>query len=206
MGQIFCLMGKSASGKDTIYKRLLESQKQELIRVIPYTTRPIRSGETDGESYRFCTEEEAAALEAAGKIIELRAYDTVYGVWKYFTADDGQIRLEQGRDYLMIGTLEAYVNLQRFFGAKRVCPVYVWVDDGIRLERALARERTQENPKYAELCRRFLADEQDFAEEKLKKHAIRVRFENRDLEQCIRQIEDYIRMEKAVARWQDLET
>lgn len=177
MGKIYCLMGKSASGKDTIYNRLLAMEELQLRRVVPYTTRPIRSGETEGESYFFCSEERVAEFEREGKIIELRAYDTMYGVWKYFTADDGQIVLAES-DYLMIGTLEAYEQIRAYFGAEHVCPIYVEVDDGVRLQRALERERSQEQPKYAEMCRRFLADEQDFSEENLKK-ADKVRYGKR---------------------------
>ena len=112
MGKIFCLMGKSASGKDTIYNRLLAAKEMALSNVILYTTRPIRSGEVDGETYHFCTDERACELEAAGKVIEMRAYDTMHGVWKYFTADDGQIDLSSDNAYLMIGTLEAYEKIR----------------------------------------------------------------------------------------------
>ena len=121
MGNIYCLMGKSASGKDTIYNRLLAMERLHLRRVVPYTTRPMRSGETDGQTYVFCTEQQVADFEAAGKIIELRAYHTVYGIWKYFTADDGQICLAES-DYLMIGTLEAYEQIRNYFGTDKVCP------------------------------------------------------------------------------------
>ena len=55
--------------------------------------------------------------------------------------------------------------MQNYFGKENVIPIYIQVDDGVRLERALERERTQKEPKYAELCRRFLADEKDFSEE-----------------------------------------
>ena len=48
------------------------------------------------------------------------------------------------------------------------------------------------NHKYAELCRRFLADSEDFSEEKLKEAGINVRFNNDDLESCIGNIRDYI--------------
>lgn len=195
MGKIFCLMGKSASGKDTIYSRLLQHEELNLKHVVPYTTRPIRSGETDGETYFFCTEEEALRMEQEGKIIELRAYHTVHGIWKYFTADDGQIRLDLA-DYLLIGTLETYEKIRAYYGNENVCPVYVWVDDGVRLERALARERSQREPKYAEMCRRFLADEEDFSEENLNRLGISRRFENRDVEKILEEIILYIRTEK----------
>lgn len=191
MGKIFCLMGKSASGKDTIYNQLLKSEKLNLRHVIPYTTRPIRSGEIDGETYIFCTDARADEMEAEGKIIEIRAYHTVHGIWRYFTADDGQICLEKN-NYLMIGTLEAYEKIRAYFGENRVYPIYVWVDDGLRLERALARERSQENPKYAEMCRRFLADEADFSEENLVRNDINVRFENTDMEMVLEKILRYM--------------
>ena len=192
MGNIYCLMGKSASGKDTIYNRLLAMERLHLRCVVPYTTRPMRSGEIDGQTYVFCTEQQVADFEAAGKIIELRAYHTVYGIWKYFTADDGQICLGES-DYLMIGTLEAYEQIRDYFGTDKVCPVYVEVDDGLRLQRALDRERAQDQPKYAEMCRRFLADEEDFSEENLERAGITKRFQNTDLDQVTQEIASYMK-------------
>lgn len=192
MGTIYCLMGKSASGKDTIYNRLLAMERLHLRRVVPYTTRPMRSGEIDGQTYVFCTEQQVADFEAAGKIIELRAYHTVYGIWKYFTADDGQICLAES-DYLMIGTLEAYEQIRDYFGTDKVCPVYVEVDDGLRLQRALDRERAQDQPKYAEMCRRFLADAEDFSEENLERAGITKRFQNTDLDQVTQEIASYMK-------------
>ena len=146
----------------------------------------------NSQSYFFCSEERVTEFEHEGRIIELRAYDTMYGVWKYFTADDGQIVLAES-DYLMIGTLEAYEQIRAYFGAEHVCPIYVEVDDGVRLQRALDREREQEQPKYAEMCRRFLADEQDFSEENLQKAEITKRFLNKDLDEVTQEIASYIR-------------
>ena len=184
-------MGKSASGKDSIYNRIIEETDLPLKKVVPYTTRPIRSGEVDGESYYFCTNEEADALEVAGKVIEMRAYHTVHGLWKYFTADDGQMDLEKD-SYVMIGTLEAYEKIRAYFGSDQVVPLYIWVETGERLARALGRERQQEEPKYAEMCRRFLADEEDFSEEKLAHAGIARRFENDDRERVFRELKEFI--------------
>lgn len=86
MGRIFCLMGKSSSGKDTLYARL--SEKLHFSTIVPYTTRPIREGEEEGREYHFITEKEVEEFEKQGRIIELRAYNTVHGVWKYLTVDD----------------------------------------------------------------------------------------------------------------------
>lgn len=194
MGKIFYLMGKSSSGKDTIYKDLVSDEGLRLKTIVPYTTRPIREGETDGVEYYFSGEEELERLLADGKIIELRAYNTVHGVWKYFTVNDEQIRLAE-YNYAVIGTLESYENMRDYFGAARVIPIYIEVEDGVRLQRALDRERRQKEPKYAEMCRRFLADSEDFSEEKLEKLGIRNRFENRELPECINHIKTFISKE-----------
>ncbi len=191
MGKIFCLMGKSASGKDYVYKNLLLDESLHLQHIVPYTTRPIRVGEVEGLTYFFRTEEEACEMERAGKVIEMRSYDTACGIWKYFTADDGQIDLTKC-DYLMIGTLEAYEKIRDYFGAGSVVPIYVWVEDGERLARALKRERKQEQPKYAEMCRRFLADARDFSEENLKKAGITGGFENLKKEQILADVRGFI--------------
>ena len=192
MPEIIFLMGKSATGKDHIYEQLAHDEQLHLKRITMYTTRPMRAGEAEGVEYHFVNDDEAARLEKEGKIIEMRCYDTVIGVWKYFTADDGQIVLAES-DYLMIGTLEAYEQIRAYFGAEHVCPIYVEVDDGVRLQRALERERSQEQPKYAEMCRRFLADEQDFSEENLKKAEITKHFLNKDLDQVTQEIASYMK-------------
>lgn len=194
MGKIFYLMGKSASGKDSIYKRLKESFPG-LKTATLYTTRPNRGGERDGETYYFVDEGRLENFEREGKVIELRAYHTVCGVWKYFTVDDGQFDEEQA-DYLMIGTLESYEKMQKYFGRDRLVPLYIEVEDGERLYRALTRERSQEIPRYAEMCRRFLADAQDFAEENLLRLGIIERFENVEFEQTLRKISERIQQER----------
>lgn len=191
MGKIYCMMGKSSSGKDTLYKMLLEDRALSLKTIVPYTTRPMRAGETDGVEYYFCDEGRLAALEAAGKVIELRAYHTVYGVWKYFTVDDHQMK-DANQDYLMIGTLESYRRLCDYFGKLRVIPIYIEVEDGVRLERALHRERSQKKPAYEEMCRRFLADAADFSEQKLNEAQITTRFLNDDLKETEENIRNYM--------------
>ena len=191
MGKIVYLCGKSSSGKDTIFKELMKGT-MDLRTIVPYTTRPIRAGEQNGVEYYFTDETGFQALKDQGKIIEDRAYDTVYGIWRYFTVDDGQIALEK-QNYLMIGTLEGYEKMIAYFGAEAILPVYIELDDGVRLQRALDRELRQEKPKYEEMCRRFLADSADFSEEKLEAAGIRERFENTDLTKCLQDITKYLR-------------
>ncbi len=191
MGKIYCIMGKSSAGKDTIYKRLLCDQRLSFKTIVSYTTRPIREGEHEGVEYFFCDENQVKRLSEQNKIIELRAYDTIQGIWKYFTVDDGQIDLGK-QDYLIIGTLESYLKIREYFGKERVVPIYIEVEDGERLMRAITRERQQARPKYEELCRRFLADAADFSEEKLKAAGVEKRFYNRTLEETEDEIKAYI--------------
>lgn len=194
MGNLYVVMGKSATGKDTIYRKLIQKKELGLRPVVPYTTRPIREGEQNGENYFFVTADRMEELERQGRVIERRSYETVHGIWHYFTADDGQIDLSHG-NYLMIGTLEAYEKIRAYYGKEAVIPLYIQVEDGLRLSRALERERQQSEPRYAEMCRRFLADQEDFSEKELERLAIRKRYENTDLEDCLGKILGDLRMD-----------
>lgn len=190
MSKILVLMGKSSTGKDTIFKKLLDDTTLDLKTLVPYTTRPVRVGEKEGIEYHFTDEAGFIKLKEAGKVIEDRAYHTFHGIWRYFTVDDGQIN--QQNHYLMIGTLEAYMKLQAYFGRERILPILVELDDGIRLQRALDREKQQEHPRYEEMCRRFLADSDDFSEDKIRQAQIAKTFVNNDLEECVANIKAYI--------------
>ncbi len=192
-GKIFYLMGKSCAGKDTIFKKFMEQQK--FYTVILYTTRPMRSGEMEGREYHFVTEEEMLHLQREGKVIELRSYQTVHGMWYYFTVDDGQLNLQKG-NYLLLGTLESYQKMREYYGDENFVPLYIEVEDGVRLERALLREKQQKNPNYAELCRRYLADEKDFSDENLCACGIKKRYQNNKIEDCIRELNNDIEQYK----------
>lgn len=184
-------MGKSASGKDKIYGILSADEEIELYQMVLYTTRPIRNGEENGKQYFFVDDQKLEEFRAEGKLIEERAYQTIHGIWTYFTAEDGQVDLKH-HDYLGIGTLESFTKLRQYYGEDAVCPIYIQVEDGERLSRALIREKKQEVPKYEEMCRRFLADQKDFSEENILQAGITRRFQNVILEECVQEIKDYI--------------
>ena len=194
MGKIYYMMGKSSSGKDTLFREILK-QWPELKTVTLYTTRPIRSGERDGVEYYFVKKEDLDRFKEEGKLIEMRTYPSMHGDWHYATVDDGQVDLD-GNDYLIPGTLESYVKMKEYYGAEKIFPVYIEVEDGERLRRALMRELSEESPKYAEMCRRFLADQEDFSEENLSKAGITRRYVNADKLQCLEEILGEIRYGK----------
>ena len=160
MGKIFYMMGKSSSGKDTIFKEILKKKELNLHQIVLYTTRPARANETDGVQYHFVDEERLSEFHT--------------------------------KDYLAIGTLVSYEKLRDYYGAERIVPIYVEVEDGMRLARALDRERSQIKPNYDEMCRRFLADSADFSEENLEKAGIKKRFQNEELQKCVKKITEFI--------------
>ena len=82
MSKIYYLMGKSASGKDSLYKEI-RKRHPELKTAVIYTTRPIRRGEEDGVNYFFTDENGLRRWQEAGKVIELRSYNTMHGIWLY---------------------------------------------------------------------------------------------------------------------------
>lgn len=184
-------MGKSSSGKDTLYRELLRDPALQLQKVVMYTTRPPRDKEVDGREYYFTSEPMFHAMCKAGKVIEHRVYETVQGPWYYYTADDGQIDLRK-HNYLIIGTLDVYTALRDHFGPAHVVPILMEVDDGERLSRALRRERRQKHPHYEEMCRRFLADQADFSEEKIQAAGIRRRFSNASIAICKEEVRRFI--------------
>lgn len=189
MSHIFYIMGKSSSGKDTIYSRILEDS--ELIPIVLYTTRPIRAGEREGVEYHFVDDERFNAMRDSGEVIEWRTYDTKCGKWTYYTAKDS-ISTDRG-DRIGIGTLESYLKIRECLGAEVLVPVYIEVDDDIRFLRAVEREKKQSAPKYAELCRRFLADNEDFSDKKLSEAGVTHRFSNNgSLEECLSAVKKYI--------------
>ena len=193
MGKIFYLMGKSATGKDTIYEELQKREDLELRRLVLWTTRPIRSGETDGVEYHFTDEAGLQQLRDEGKVIEERVYQTVMGPWYYFTVDDSFIDLDR-ESYIAIGTIVSYNKIKKYYGSEVVIPVYIEVSDGVRLKRAMKREDKQEHPNYDEMCRRYLADQADFSEENLSDAGIVKRFNNDgDRAMTVEEITAYIK-------------
>ena len=157
MTNLFYIMGKSATGKDTIYKRIKENMN--INEYILYTTRPIRTGERDGVDYHFVTNEDIQKFQDDKKVIESRTYQTVHGPWTYATIADEQLNTEG--NILTIGTLESYNKIRQYFSDSdntKVLPIYISINENERRKRALEREQQQENPKFEEMERRLKAD------------------------------------------------
>lgn len=192
MGKIVLFMGASSSGKDTIQKYILKNNAYNLQNIVMHTTRPIRVGEVNGREYYFDTEEEMSHLEKSGQIVECRKYNTIYGPWYYYTTT-GNIDLDNN-NYLGSNTLEGLTQYLKHYSVDDIVSVLFKVDDGIRLSRAIEREMSEEKPKYAEVCRRFLADCEDFSLENIKKLPITEIVDNNGcLEETVEKLEKVLK-------------
>lgn len=195
--KIFYVMGKSASGKDTLFK-LIREEFPELRPLTIGTTRPIRDGESEGNPYHFCTDEEYQNLQNTNQIMESRSYVTINGVWRYFTINDTINMDSVETSYIGVGTLESFRSIKNYYRTywdKSCCvfPIYISVPDPLRLKRAIEREDHQKNPNYLELCRRFIADNDDFSAERIFENEIYRTFVNIDLDVCKKEIFSYVR-------------
>lgn len=192
MGKIFLIMGPSSSGKDTIFKKI-KKLFPELKEITLYTNRPIRENEKDGIDYNFVSLDKLKEMEKNNEILEKREYNTVHGLWVYATAKTN-IDLENN-NYIGINTLAGYESLKEYY-QDNIIPIYIYVEDGIRLTRALEREKLEDNPKYAEMCRRYLADNNDFNIDRLLDLEIDKIYDNsKDIETCINEISNTINKE-----------
>ena len=179
--QIFCLVGASGSGKDTLCSEIVKRQLAKP--VVTYTTRPIRPNEVNGREYNFVTDEQYHDFKRQNKIIEERSYNTKHGIWRYFVADDGQIDESSKEKYIIVNSLEGATSLVKKYGYQ-VCVIHIYLDDETRLMRCIKREK-EGRKDYIELCRRFFHDAEDFSKDKFKKLLYWMVVENYDLKKAM---------------------
>lgn len=180
-------LGKSGSGNDTFYASTLE--KYQIEPITPYTTRPKRPEEKEGKQYYFISQEKMNLLEQKNELLEMRKYNAYGGgVWTYATGKE-HFKLEDN-NYLNIITWQGYEQFLNFYSREQLIPFYFQMDDGVRLERAINREIETGNNNFSELCRRFLADEEDFKEEYLRKYQPFIINNDGDIESTQKQIDD----------------
>lgn len=186
MNKIVFYMGPSSSGKDTFFAKTLSLY--EIQKITPLTTRPKRVNEVDGREYYFLNEEEMNKLFLEHKLIDKRDYNTVNGIWSYAISKEF-IKIDL-YNYLTINTWEGYKNFLKYYQKDMLIPVYFQIDDGIRLQRALDREKQAKNSDYAEMCRRFLADAKDFTEELIDYYKPYIIRNDGKLSETLEQIDD----------------
>ena len=145
---LIILCGPAGSGKNYILNNLMSKYPDDLNLIIPDTTRPPRDSEKDGVDYNFLTTDEFFTK----KHLEV----TEFNNWYYGTPIDA---LRQNKINITILNPMAILQIYKYIDNLNIKIFYIDVPDKIRILRQLNRETF---PDVYEICRRFLADKQDF--------------------------------------------
>lgn len=179
MKNVFVIIAKSSSGKDTAYKYLMGIKEFNFKSIVLYYSRPMRVGEKDGETYRFLTNNEINTLidtgsvitsngnKYAGKVIATDWYPIAGSSGVTIAMLDDEQFDSDSDNYLCVVSFIFYKKMREFFKGNseyRLIPIYIDVPLATRLERYYNREKQQDNPNYEEIIRRAIADEKDFAD------------------------------------------
>jgi guanylate kinase len=149
---IIALIGKSASGKDSLLHQIV-AENPNLNKIVNYTSRPQREGEIDGVDYRFVNKSEIYDLIFGHRMLLY----TWFNHWFYGTPIS-----TLSRDKINIGIFNP-AGIQELYEDEDVDlqVYYITASDKTRLLRQLDRE---ENPDIKEIIRRWQTDDEDFAD------------------------------------------
>ena len=144
MANKIVLVGKAASGKDYLRKRLMD---KGLNYGVSHTTRPPRNGEVNGKDYHYVTEEEFLNIVNANGMVEYQKF----AGWYYGMAD-----FEWEQADIVILNVEALDQLSE--DTRNECTViYLDIPIDVREYRMLERNDTDDSH-----LRRLAADEEQF--------------------------------------------
>ena len=150
---ILVICGKTASGKDTVVKELVE--KHGFHKIPTYTTRPKRKGEKDGITYYFISEEDFKQKVKDRFFTEWKVYNTKFGDWYYGSALED---LKNADDKsVIILTPQGFRDIEYNIRNQEIIPIYLYANNETIKKRLLKRG---DNPDEAE--RRILHDNEDF--------------------------------------------
>ncbi len=188
MAIIFCLLGKSASGKNTILSKLIKYELG-LIPIICYTTRQKRINEIDGIDYHFVEKQKEIELTTQYKVIAYRKYHTLLGKYSYFFLDDNTVKRNTNNRYIVILGLKEYLMFQNYFYTPCLVPIYVHINFRHRVRRLFKRNQ---NRFQLEMIRRLIYDAFYYRKRSLTKAGINHVVKNKDIDSCILEIQNYI--------------
>lgn len=128
MKTLFCIIGRTCAGKDTLAKQLCERFPELFRLVCSYTTRPMRETEEQGREHKFVSAEEFHQLMVEKTPI---AY-TKIGDYEYMALKED---LENENVYIIDPSGVKYI--QEHFPEIPLVQIYVWAPYNVRKRRAL---------------------------------------------------------------------
>lgn len=174
------LLGKSASGKDTVVNNLIHNYGYE--KIITWTTRPMRPGEKQDLTYHFTDDEDFEEKIEEGFFAEWKKYNSVFGTWYYGTAV--QDITNNLNNKIIILTPSGYEDIKEYINDEEILSVYL--DSSLRTLYKRLKFRG-DNPK--EIKRRLLHDIKDFKGIKNKVNVV-IKNNTRDLDELTELIKD----------------
>ena len=162
MGSLFCVLGRSGSGKTTFLNDALVRNK-DLNKVVYCTTRKKRNNETNGGDYYFYTEEEYRNIDPRD-IIESREY-TVYEKGEETKAHYFTLRkcIDVDKDSIMAISPYQYKSIREYFKDDyklHIYIIFIYTSNKNRVIRSL--NRISDDRDVLEVCRRIVDEEKEF--------------------------------------------
>jgi len=137
------ISGPSGVGKDAVIAKLRETHP-EIFFAVTATTRPIRSGETEGRDYFFLTPSRFADLLALGEFLE---HAEVYGMQYGVPRDPLRRALAEGHDAVVKVDVQGAVTIQAL--APDAFLVFLAAPSVEELERRLTNRKTDSPEQLA---------------------------------------------------------
>lgn len=187
--KLFCLLGYSSVGKDTILKQVLKDM-DNVKPIVSTTTRPMRKGEIEGVEYYFI--DDKTFMEKGSDFVEQRIYHTKVkenGVEKDATWRYGIERMELEKDDYLIVIVDSvgYKELKNYVGNNKIVPIFISAPQEELKARALARGDLE-----AEVDRRLKDDYERFMDFRVRTVYHEVKNTNGRLEEAIKEVENII--------------
>lgn len=187
--KVFCIVGMSSCGKDTIYKKVLEEFKDSLKPIVTWTTRDARLGEVDGREYHFSDDATFQKQLKEDKVVEYRIYNSFGRILTYYTCSED---FDNDSSYIVVTSLSQVNKYADYFGCKNVYPICVELDDWFLLTRALSRCKDTKG-SYKEVCRRYISDCEEWENTKFNDELNVFKVYNGDLSECCEKVYNYIK-------------
>lgn len=185
------LLGKSASGKDTVVNNLIHNY-YGYEKIITWTTRPMRPGEKQDLTYHFTDDEDFEEKIEEGFFAEWKKYNSVFGTWYYGTAVEDVTK--DTDDKVIILTPNGYEDIKEYINKEDVLSVYL--DSSVKTLYKRLKLRG-DNPK--EIRRRLLHDIKDFRGIKNNVDVV-IKNNRRDLKELTELIKDMHDIVKNIVR------
>lgn len=192
--KIFCVLGYSGVGKDTIVKKASEQLGDKVKVLVSHTTRPMRKGEQEGKTYYYIDNKEFLKMKEYYSFIESRTYNTkvekdgeiVDDVWMYGLSVDEVNSCEYG---IFIVDSIGFKALKKHYGNDVVIPIYISAKENILKERLLARGDLED-----EVNRRLIDDKARFLDFRVKTVYKEIKNEG-NIDEAVKELVNYIKKE-----------